>query len=54
MRYARPTPWIRTFYWLLPLLAPLLVLAGEEGRAWAKGMMKALGMASKGHYPTKF
>jgi len=54
LRYARPPPWIRAFYGLLPLLAPLLAMAGEEGRAWARGVMRALGMALKGHYPTKF
>ena len=54
LRYARPTPWIRAFYGLLPLFAPLLALAGEEGRAWSRGIMRALGMRFAGHYPTKF
>jgi cellulose synthase/poly-beta-1,6-N-acetylglucosamine synthase-like glycosyltransferase len=54
LRYASPPPWIRAFYGLLPLLAPLLAMAGEEGRVWTRGVMKALGMALKGHYPTKF
>jgi cellulose synthase/poly-beta-1,6-N-acetylglucosamine synthase-like glycosyltransferase len=54
LKYARPPPWIRAFYGLLPLLAPLLAVAGEEGRAWARGVMRALSMALKEHYPTKF
>jgi hypothetical protein len=54
LKHTRPPPWIRAFYGLLPLLAPLLAMAGKEGRAWAMGVMRALGMALKGHYPTKF
>lgn len=54
LRHSKPPPWIRAFYGLLPLLAPLLALAGEEGRAWAKGVWRALGMAVTGRYPTRF
>jgi len=54
LRYARPPPWIRAFYALLPLAAPLLALAGEDGRAWARGVMRALCMAAKGYNPARF
>jgi hypothetical protein len=42
------------FYKLLPLAAPLLVLAGKDGRAWMKGINRALNAVLSGHYPTKF
>ena len=54
LKYARPPPWIRTFYKLLPLAAPLLALAGEDGRAWMTGIRKALSAILTGHYPTRF
>jgi cellulose synthase/poly-beta-1,6-N-acetylglucosamine synthase-like glycosyltransferase len=54
LRYTRPPPWIRIFYGLLPLFMPLLIIVGEEGRAWAKGIMRALSMALKGQYLIKF
>jgi cellulose synthase/poly-beta-1,6-N-acetylglucosamine synthase-like glycosyltransferase len=54
LKYARPPPWIRIFYKLLPVVAPLLALAGEDGRAWVRGIMKALSTILTGYYPTKF
>jgi len=54
LKYAKPPPWIRAFYKILPLTAPLLALAGEDGRAWMRGIRKALSMTLKGHRPTKF
>jgi hypothetical protein len=54
LRYTRSSPWIRTFYGLLPIAAPLLALAGEDGKAWMRGIRKALRMISTGHYPTSF
>jgi cellulose synthase/poly-beta-1,6-N-acetylglucosamine synthase-like glycosyltransferase len=54
LKYTKPPPWIRTFYKLLPVVAPLLTLAGEESRAWMRGIRKALSMILIGHYPTKF
>jgi len=54
LKYAKPPPWIRAFYKMLPLTAPLLALAGEDGIAWMRGIRKALSMILKGHYPTKF
>lgn len=42
LRYTRPSLWIRAFYTLLPVIAPLLALAGEDGRAWARGIEKAV------------
>lgn len=52
--YAKPPPWIRAFYKLLPITAPLLALAGKDGRAWMRGIRRALSKVLKGHYPTKF
>jgi hypothetical protein len=54
LKYTRPPPWIRTFYGLLPAAAPLLTLAGEDGKAWIRGIRKALSKVLTGHYPTKF
>jgi len=54
LTYTKPPPWIRAFYKLLPLAALLLVLTGEEGRAWARGIRRALSITLKRHYPTKF
>jgi cellulose synthase/poly-beta-1,6-N-acetylglucosamine synthase-like glycosyltransferase len=54
LKYARPPPWIRAFYKLLPATAPLLTLAGEDGRAWIKGIKKALSAILTGHHPTRF
>jgi hypothetical protein len=54
LKHTRPPPWIRTFYKLLPLFAPLLAIAGEDGRAWMTGIRKALSAIFTGHYPTKF
>jgi cellulose synthase/poly-beta-1,6-N-acetylglucosamine synthase-like glycosyltransferase len=54
LKHTRPPPWIRTFYKLLPVAAPLLALAGEDGRAWMRGIRKALSTILTGHYPTKF
>jgi cellulose synthase/poly-beta-1,6-N-acetylglucosamine synthase-like glycosyltransferase len=54
LKYTRPPPWIRTFYKLLPATAPLLALTGKDGRAWMRGIRKALSTILRGHYPTKF
>jgi len=54
LKYTRPPPWIRTFYRLLPAAAPLLALAGEDGRAWMRGIRKAVKSNITKRYPTKF
>jgi GT2 family glycosyltransferase len=54
LKHTKPPPWIRTFYKLLPIAAPLLALAGDDGRAWMRGIGKALSAILTGHYPTKF
>jgi hypothetical protein len=54
LKYARPPPWIRAFYKLLPAAAPLLALAGEDGRAWMAGIRKAVKSNITKRYPTKF
>lgn len=54
LKYTKPPPWIRTFYTLLPAIAPLLALAGEDGRAWVRGIKRALSSVLTGHYPTRF
>lgn len=54
LKYTRPPPWIRAFYKLLPLASPLLALAGEDGRAWAKGIAEAVKDNMVKKYPTKF
>jgi hypothetical protein len=54
LKHTRPPPWIRTFYGLLPIAAPLLALTGEDGKAWVRGIRRAVGMILMGHYATKF
>jgi hypothetical protein len=40
--YTKPPIVIKVFYVVLPLLAPLLSLMGKDGRAWTKGINRAL------------
>jgi cellulose synthase/poly-beta-1,6-N-acetylglucosamine synthase-like glycosyltransferase len=54
LKYARPPPWIRVFYKLLPLAAPLLTLTGEDGRAWMKGIRNAIKANMLRNYPVRF
>jgi len=54
LRYTTPPLLIRAFYTLLPVIAPLLALAGEDGRAWAKGIEKAVKAHISKTYPTRF
>jgi hypothetical protein len=54
LRYTRSSPWIRTFYGLLPIAAPLLALVGEDGKAWMRGIKRAVSMILTGYSPTKF
>jgi len=39
--YAKPPFLVRLFYLSLPLFAPLLVLAGKDGKAWITGINSA-------------
>ena len=52
--YSKPPVWIRAFYRTLPFAAPLLGLAGEDGKAWAKGIRRAIGMHKRKEQPTRF
>jgi len=54
LQYTKPPIWISIFYSLLPLVAPLLTLAGEDGRAWSFGIEKAVNSHLQKKYPTKF
>jgi len=54
LKYARPPPWIRTFYKFLPVAAPLLALAGEDGMVWVRGIREAVKSNVVKKYPTKF
>jgi hypothetical protein len=54
LQYTRPPPWIIAFYTLLPVAAPLLGLAGKDGRAWAKGIEKGVAAHIARNYPTSF
>ena len=42
LSYSKPSLLIRVFYYLLPTFSPLLMLAGGNGVAWAKGIRKAV------------
>jgi hypothetical protein len=54
LKHAKPPPWIRIFYKLLPAAAPLLALTGKDGIVWMRGIIKAFNAIKVGHYPTKF
>jgi hypothetical protein len=51
---ARPPPWIRLFYRSLPIFALMLMLGGEDGRAWAKGILRAIRLHVVGSNRTMF
>jgi hypothetical protein len=36
------------------MAAPMLALAGEDGKAWMRGIKRALSMILTGHSPVKF
>jgi len=52
--YTRPPPWIRLFYRSLPILAVMLMLVGEDGRAWARGIIGAIRLHIEGASRTSF
>ena len=54
LTYAKATPVIRLFYASLPLAAPLLALAGNDGRAWARGIETAVKARATRNFSTKF
>lgn len=54
LSHTKPPLTTRAFYALLPMVAPLLVLASKDGSAWAKGIEKAVADHISGVYPTKF
>ncbi len=54
LQYTKPSPWINIFYSILPLAAPLLTLAGEDGRAWTRGIEKAVNSHLQKRHPTTF
>lgn len=54
LKYTRPSPLIRAFYALLPAIAPLLALASEDGKAWTRGIEKAVMAHMANRHPTRF
>ena len=52
--YARPPPWIGLFYRSLPIFAVMLMLGGEDGRAWARGILGAIRLHVEGSNRTMF
>lgn len=54
LEHVKPPPWIRAFYLTLPIITPMLALAGENGRAWAKGVWKAIRSRRKREQHAKF
>lgn len=52
--YAKPPPIIRIFYMTLPLFAPLLTLAGKDGRAWTTGINRGFKDHITNKNPTTF
>jgi cellulose synthase/poly-beta-1,6-N-acetylglucosamine synthase-like glycosyltransferase len=42
LTYSKPSLLIRIFYYLLPTFSPLLLFAGGNGAAWARGIRKAV------------
>jgi hypothetical protein len=54
LKYAKPSPLIRVFYSSLPLTSLLLSIAGDDGKAWAKGIQGAVKSNIKKTAETKF
>jgi len=54
LQYTRPSALIRAFYFVLPILSLLLLVAGRNGRAWAKGIHQAIVCRILKINPTKF
>ena len=54
LKYTKPSPLVRLFYLILPLASPLLLLAGDDGNAWAKGIRKAVKDRMMKNQATKF
>lgn len=52
--YSKPTPLIRIFYLFLPFFCPLLLLFGEDGKAYSKGIFSALKLYIRKERPTRF
>jgi hypothetical protein len=52
--FSRPPPLIRLFYRSLPILALMLMLTGEEGRSWAKGIMSGYRLHIEGSNRVSF
>lgn len=44
LKYCKAPYWIRLFYTFLPFFAPLLNIAGENGRAWSEGIRRGIKM----------
>jgi cellulose synthase/poly-beta-1,6-N-acetylglucosamine synthase-like glycosyltransferase len=54
LSYSKPSLIIRVFYYLLPAFSPLLILAGGNGVAWAKGIRRAVKANVSKQQVTKF
>lgn len=54
LSYSKPSLIIRVFYYLLPAFSPLLMFAGGNGVAWAKGIRKAVKASVKKEQRTTF
>lgn len=52
--YSRPSFAIRLFYLALPLFALPLMLMGENGHAWASGILSAVKLHTEGSSRTRF
>lgn len=54
LSYSKPSLLIRVFYYLLPVFSPLLMIAGGNGIAWAKGIRRAVKASTTKKQITKF
>jgi len=52
--YSKPPVWIRMFYRMLPFAAPILGLVGEDGKAWTRGIQRAIEMRQQKERYIKF
>ena len=48
LKYADPPKLVKVFYYLLPLLALVLMAVGKEGRAWSRGITNAIRLHLRG------
>lgn len=50
LSYSNPSPLIKTFYFLLPFLSPILLVLGKNGYYWMKGILLGFADYARGDF----